>query len=97
MDRPALCVRHAVAVLLRDQADAAMSYIRNYVRDVFSEKAGKNIRLLYGGGVVPETVHGFLDIPGVDGFLVGHKSINYHDFSAIVESAHRWQRKGEEN
>jgi triosephosphate isomerase len=80
-----------------DQAQAAMGYIRSYVHDVYSEKASKNIRLLYGGGVVPEAVHGFLDLPDVDGFLVGHESINYHDFSSIVESAYRWQRKGEED
>jgi triosephosphate isomerase len=79
-----------------DQAQSAMSYIRNYVSDVYSQKASKAIRLLYGGGVVPESVHGFLDVPQVDGFLVGHQSINYHDFSAIVAGAHRWQRKGEE-
>jgi triosephosphate isomerase (TIM) len=79
-----------------DEAAAAVNYIRSYVTDVFSEEAGKDLRVLYGGGVVPEAVHGFLNIPGVDGFLVGHQSINYHDFSAIVASARRWQRQKEE-
>jgi triosephosphate isomerase len=41
-------------------------------------------------------VHGFLDIKGVDGFLVGGASLNYHQFSEIVDKAYRWQRdKGE--
>ena len=83
-------------VVKSDQAEAAVKYIRSYVHDVFGEPAGKGLRILYGGGVVPESVHGFLNIPGIDGFLVGHESINYHDFSAIVQSARRWQRQGEE-
>jgi triosephosphate isomerase (TIM) len=79
-----------------DQVEAAVKYIRNYVKDVFGEKAGKDIRILYGGSTVPEIISGFLDVPGVDGFLVGGASLNYHLFSEIVASAHRWQRQGEE-
>jgi len=80
-----------------DQAQSAANYIRNYVKDVFGEKAGKEVRVLYGAGVVPEMIHGFLNIPGIDGFLVGHESLNYHIFSEIIESAYRWQRQGEED
>jgi triosephosphate isomerase len=83
-------------VVKADQAESAIKYIHSYVHDVFGEPAGKGLRILYGGGVVPESVQGFLNISGIDGFLVGHESINYHDFSAIVQSARRWQRQGEE-
>lgn len=78
-----------------DQAQAATNYIRSYITDVFGERAGKDVRILYGAGVVPEMIHGFLNIPGIDGFLVGHESLNYHIFSEIVEAAYRWQRQGE--
>ena len=60
------------------------------------KRAGKEIRILYGGSTVPEIVHGFLDIKGVDGFLVGGASLNYQLFSEIVEAAHRWHRQGKE-
>ena len=80
-----------------DQVADAVKYIRNYVKDVFDEKAAKSVRVLYGGSTVPEVVGGFLDVPGVDGFLVGGASLNYHLFSQIVENARNWQRKGEEN
>lgn len=80
-----------------DQAQSAANYIRNYVKDVFGDRAGKDVRILYGAGVVPEMVHGFLNIPGIDGFLVGHESLNYHVFSEIIEAAHRWQRQGMED
>ena len=79
-----------------DQIAEAVSYIRNYVSDVYSKKAGEDIRILYGGDVMPEVVHGILNIPGIDGLLVGHASINYSDFSEIVSAARRWQRGHEE-
>jgi triosephosphate isomerase len=80
-----------------DLVQSAVDYIKSYVTDVFGPKAAKNLRVLYGGGVVPESVHGYLNVNGVDGFLVGHESLNYHQFSSIVDSARRWQRnKGDE-
>lgn len=69
-----------------------VSYIRSYVSDVFGDKAGQQVRILYGGSVVAEVIRGYLEIKGIDGFLVGGASLNYHDFSAIVDAAFRWQR-----
>ncbi len=78
------------------QVQEAINFIRRYVEDVFEAKAAKNLQILYGGSVVPEVVAGFLDIPGIDGFLVGGASLNYHQFTDIIEAAKRWQRdKGE--
>ena len=79
-----------------DQIEQAISYIRGYISDVYSKKTADDIRILYGGDVMPEIVHGILNVPGVDGFLVGHASINYHDFSEIVFASRRWQRSHEE-
>jgi triosephosphate isomerase len=80
-----------------DQVASAVDYIRRYIKDVFGEKASKGVRILYGGSTVPEVVMGFLGVPGIDGFLVGGASLNYHLFSEIVASAWRWQRlRGEE-
>jgi triosephosphate isomerase len=79
-----------------DQVEEAVKYIRGYVTDVYGPKASNNLRLLYGGSVVPEVVSGFLDIEGISGFLVGGASLNYHVFANIVLQAHHWQRnKGE--
>jgi triosephosphate isomerase (TIM) len=79
------------------EVETAVKYIRSYVRDVFGSRAGKEVRILYGGSTVPEIVAGFLDVPGVDGFLVGGASLNYHLFSEIVSAAHRWQRQAQED
>jgi len=75
-----------------EQVAEAVAYIRNYVKDVFGKESAESVRLLYGGSVVPEVIHGFLNIPGVDGFLVGGASLNYHSFAGIVEAANRWLR-----
>lgn len=73
----------------------AVEYIRNYVKGVFGSKVAKNIRILYGGSTFPEMVSGMLEESGVDGFLVGGASLNYHDFSAIVATTRHWQRNKE--
>lgn len=79
-----------------DQIAEVIDYIRGYVRDVFGPKASKQVRVLYGGSVIPEVIHGFLDVQGVDGFLVGGSSLNYHSFANIIDAAYKWQReKGE--
>lgn len=78
-----------------NQVQDAARYIRSYVNDVFSAKAAKNLRVLYGGDVAPEVIHGLLSVPGVDGFLVGRLSLNYEAFAGIVDAAHRWQRDNE--
>lgn len=79
-----------------DQVEEVVNYIRAYVSDVFGKEASDYLRVIYGGSVVPEVIHGFLNIPGIDGFLVGGASLNYHSFSSIIDSAYRWQREGEE-
>jgi triosephosphate isomerase len=76
-----------------DELNDAVDYIRNYVKGVFGPKASKNLRVLYGGSTFPEIVTGMLDVKGLDGFLVGGASLNYHDFSSIIANARRWQRK----
>jgi len=79
-----------------DEVQNAVEYIRSYVKGVFGPKAAKNLRVLYGGSTFPEMVSGMLDVPGVDGFLVGGASLNYHAFSSIVDLARKWQRQKEE-
>ncbi len=81
------------AIVKPDQLADVIEYIRRYVNDVFGPKASKKVRILYGGSVVPEVIHGFLNVEGVDGFLVGGASLNYDMFSNIVTAAHRWQRE----
>lgn len=66
----------------------AMDFIRNQIKDLYGEKVSKRVRVLYGGSVDDSTVGGYLDIEGCDGVLVGGASLNYFQFSGIVEAAY---------
>jgi len=76
-----------------DQAAEAIKTIRHNINELYGKKAAENVRVLYGGSVVPDVARGFLEVDGVDGFLVGGASINYHQFSAIVDTAYRMRRE----
>jgi triosephosphate isomerase len=73
----------------------AVEYIRDYVKGVFGPKATKGLRVLYGGSTMPDIVASMLNVPGVDGFLVGGASLNYQAFSGIVDNTRKWQRQKE--
>ncbi|MEX2006879.1 MAG: triose-phosphate isomerase [Candidatus Saccharimonadales bacterium] len=75
--------------------ERAVKYINSFIEDVFGEKASRGVRVLYGGSVTADVVGGFLEIPGIDGFLVGNASLNYQSFTDIVDAVYKWQRKGE--
>ncbi len=76
-----------------DQVAETVAYIRKYISDTFSAKTSKSVRILYGGSVVPDVVKGFLAVPGINGFLVGGASINYHQFASIVDNSNKSLRE----
>lgn len=67
----------------------AIAFIRMQISELYGSKAAEKVRVLYGGSVNEHDVQGYLEIPGVDGALVGAASLNYHQFSAIVDVAYR--------
>lgn len=73
----------------------AVASIRNNIRHLYGKKVAENIRVLYGGSSSASTAHGLLSAKGVNGLLVGGASLNYHEFSDIVEAAYRVNRKTE--
>lgn len=80
---------------LADPGDIAamVEYVRSQVRELYGEKAAKNVRVLYGGSVDDHNANDYLQIDGCDGALVGSASLNYHKFAAIVEAAYRINRQ----
>ena len=69
--------------------EKAIAYMRMQVRELYGEKAAEKVQILYGGSVNEHDVRGYLEIPGVDGALVGAASLNYHQFAAIVDEAYK--------
>lgn len=72
-----------------DDAKKAIGFIRNQVADLYGKRASERVRVIYGGSIDESIVGGYLAIEGCDGVLVGSASLNYHKFSAIVDSAYR--------
>lgn len=76
-----------------DQVDQAVQFIRHNIAELYGKKASENVRVLYGGSVVPDVARGFLEVDGIDGLLVGGASINYHQFSMITDSAYKLRQE----
>ena len=70
-----------------DQARSAAKLIRNCVASMFGKEASEKVRILYGGSVTSDVSLSFLKTEGIDGLLVGGASLNYMQFSEIVDAA----------
>lgn len=76
-----------------EEANRVCGSIRSTVNDFFSDgkegsrsKIGESIPVLYGGSVKPSNVAEQLDLPHIDGSLVGGASLKAEDFLAIIEA-----------
>ena len=71
------------------EAEEAMRRVRYEIRELYGERAAEGVRILYGGSVDEQIVRGYLELDDCDGALVGAASLNYHKFTAIVDTAYR--------
>jgi triosephosphate isomerase len=67
-----------------DDANEVIGYIRKVVESVLGSQAASRIRILYGGSVKPENAAELMQMPEIDGGLVGGASLKALDFSKIV-------------
>jgi triosephosphate isomerase len=65
-------------------AAAAHRFLRQCVRDQFSDEAASSVRILYGGSVKPDNIQGLMAQVELDGALVGGASLDPKSFAAIV-------------
>lgn len=71
-----------------DDVTEAVRFIRFQIRELYGERVAKTVRIIYGGSVDSTTVRSYLELPDIDGVLVGAASLNYKVFSQIVAVAH---------
>jgi triosephosphate isomerase (TIM) len=69
-----------------EQAQEAIAFVRALVAGRSPEQA-EQMRLLYGGSVNPGNCPSVLELPDVDGALVGGASLDPESFAAIVAAA----------
>lgn len=75
----------AEAITSRDLAEMIL-YIRKVIGDYLPGKAPARIKILYGGSAEPDNVRELAGGSGIDGFLVGHASVDPSMFSGIIKS-----------
>lgn len=72
-----------------EQAQAAHAFIRGKIRTLFGENVAQAVLIQYGGSVKPDNAATLLNLPDVDGALVGGASLKADSFLAIVAGAVR--------
>lgn len=70
-----------------DQVQEMHAHIRSILVDLYGEKLGRGIDILYGGSVKPGNADELFARPNVDGGLIGGAALSTEDFAAIVKSA----------
>ncbi len=76
-----------------DEVLRSIDFVRMQIEELYGRRAALAVRVLYGGSVNEHDVRGYLEIPGVNGALVGAASLNYHQFAAIVDAAYQLRLK----
>lgn len=67
------------------QANETIGLIRDNILEVYSEKAARDVRILYGGSVNANNATEIMQQPEIDGALVGGASLKADQFLSIVE------------
>ena len=68
----------------KNDAQSAHAHIRNILKGLFGEKLSEKVRILYGGSVKPANIAELMQMPDIDGALVGGASLNAESFASIV-------------
>lgn len=70
-----------------EQAQVAHVAIRRTLTAIYGHKLASSVRIQYGGSVKPENVVDLMNMPDVDGALVGGASLTADSFTRIVDGA----------
>jgi triosephosphate isomerase len=61
-------------------------YIRKILGEYLPGRGASKVRLLYGGSVEPSNIRASAEGTGIDGFLVGHASVDANVFTGLVKA-----------
>ncbi len=60
--------------------------IKKYIKELYGKEAAEKARVLYGGSVNSQNALPYVKEAGVDGFIVGGKSLKAKEFIAILKN-----------
>ena len=66
-------------------------YIRKILAELLPGKSSAHSLVLYGGSVESGNIRALAATSGVDGFLVGHESVDPHAFTQLVKQLDQHQ------
>jgi triosephosphate isomerase len=69
-----------------DEIVEVLAHVRAVLENRFGG-AARSVRILYGGSVKPDNARAILDLPHVDGVLIGGASLLAADFIAVLDVA----------
>ena len=69
------------------QAQEAHAYIRGLLTEMFGEASARRVRIQYGGSVKHTNARELMELPDVDGALVGGAALDVRSFSDIVKNS----------
>lgn len=72
-----------------DDMQKAMAFIRYEIETLYNKSVAEEVRVLYGGSVNNHDSNAYLGLEGCNGVLVGAASLNYEQFSGIIDNSYR--------
>lgn len=72
----------------REQAQEVHAAIRSLIYEKIGEWCAENTRILYGGSVNAQNIREIIQMPDVDGALVGGASLQAESFLSMVKQLH---------
>jgi len=69
----------------KEQAQEVHAYIRSLIGRNLDQALAQSVRILYGGSVKPDNIAQLMQMPDIDGALVGGASLDAESFSKIVK------------
>ena len=71
-----------------DQVQEVHAFLRSLIEKRFDNLLAKTAKILYGGSVKPDNVTEIMNMPDVDGALVGGASLSAEVFNSIIHFQH---------
>lgn len=68
--------------------EKAIKTIRGQIKQLYGDKVSREIQVLYGGSIEPESAADYMKVRGIDGLLVGGASLNIEKFASIAEKVY---------
>ena len=70
-----------------EQAQEVHSFIRNLIKENYTDESAKEIIIQYGGSVKPDNAAALLSQPDIDGALIGGACLKADSFLSIIAAA----------